>query len=79
MAETSLQKRIAERAYQLFLKRGGKHGYHQQDWMQAEKDIRAELAKPAAKAPAKAAPVKAATKAAKAPKAAKKAKKSSKK
>ena len=54
MVETSLQKRIAERAYQLFLKRGGKHGYHQQDWMQAEREIRAEAARPAAKAPAKA-------------------------
>lgn len=35
----SLQERIAKRAYELFLARGGLHGYHIQDWAQAEKEI----------------------------------------
>jgi len=77
----SLGKRIAERSYQLFLKRGGKHGYHQQDWLQAEKEIRAEMKgatvtpkKEVAKTAAKPA-VKAAAKPKKAAKAAKKSKK----
>lgn len=56
MGDQALAKKIAERAYQLFLKRGGKHGYHQQDWLQAEKDIRTadkSSAKPAKAAAAK--------------------------
>ncbi len=38
----SLQERIAKRAYELFLARGGQHGYHIQDWDQAEKEIKEE-------------------------------------
>jgi hypothetical protein len=38
----SLQERIAKRAYELFLARGGQHGYHIQDWTQAEKEIKEE-------------------------------------
>jgi hypothetical protein len=38
----SLKKKIEIRAYQLFLKRGGAHGYHVQDWAKAEKEILAE-------------------------------------
>lgn len=38
----SLQQRIAKRAYELFLARGGQHGYHIQDWAQAEKEIKEE-------------------------------------
>jgi hypothetical protein len=38
----SLQERIAKRAYELFLARGGQHGYHIQDWAQAEKEIKEE-------------------------------------
>ena len=37
----NLQKKIADKAYQLFLARGGVHGYHLQDWAKAEKEIRA--------------------------------------
>ncbi len=40
----SLRKRIESRAYQLFLKRGGAHGYHREDWARAEKEILAEEA-----------------------------------
>jgi hypothetical protein len=38
----SLKKKIELRAYQLFLKRGGAHGYHVADWAKAEKEILAE-------------------------------------
>jgi len=38
----SLQERIAKRAYELFLARGGQHGYHIQDWAQAEREIKEE-------------------------------------
>ncbi|NLL12014.1 MAG: DUF2934 domain-containing protein [Fibrobacter sp.] len=38
----SLQERIAKRAYELFLARGGQHGYHIQDWTQAENEIKEE-------------------------------------
>jgi hypothetical protein len=56
----SLRKKIEERAYQLFLKRGGVHGYHVEDWARAEKEVLAEEAaqKPSGawKAPVQAAP-----------------------
>jgi len=35
----SVREMIEKRAYQLFLERGGLHGYHIQDWLQAEKEI----------------------------------------
>ena len=55
----SLRKKIETRAYQLFLKRGGVHGYANQDWAKAEKEVLAEEAgakpsgapKPQAQAP----------------------------
>jgi hypothetical protein len=40
----SMQEMIGKRAYELFLKRGGAHGYHMADWFQAEKEISAEIA-----------------------------------
>jgi hypothetical protein len=39
-----LRKKIEQRAYQLFLKRGGAHGYHIADWAKAEKEVLAEEA-----------------------------------
>jgi hypothetical protein len=39
-----LRKKIELRAYQLFLKRGGAHGYHLADWAKAEKEVLAEEA-----------------------------------
>jgi hypothetical protein len=54
----SMKEMIEKRAYHLFLKRGGLHGYHMQDWVLAEKEIKAEVeakkkseTKPAASAP----------------------------
>jgi len=40
----SMREMIEKRAYELFLKRGGVHGYHMADWIQAEKEISAEIA-----------------------------------
>ena len=41
----SIKELIEKRAYQLFLDRGGEHGYHIEDWLQAEKEILAQLEK----------------------------------
>lgn len=50
----NLQDKIAKRAYDLFVARGGQHGYHIQDWLQAEKDVVASAStKKAVKTPAK--------------------------
>jgi hypothetical protein len=51
MNET-LRKKVEERAYELFVKRGGAHGYHMEDWTRAEKELTAEAAKPVPKAAA---------------------------
>lgn len=42
MEDRSLEQRIAEKAYELFQKRGGSHGYHLEDWLEAERMIRTE-------------------------------------
>ena len=34
-----VQKRIALRAYELYLERGGVDGYAEEDWLQAEREI----------------------------------------
>lgn len=34
-----VQEQVARRAYELFQARGGEHGYHIADWLQAEKEI----------------------------------------
>ncbi len=33
-------EQIARRAYSLFLARGGSHGHHDEDWLQAERELR---------------------------------------
>jgi hypothetical protein len=33
-------EQIAARAYELFLARGGEHGYHEEDWLRAEQELR---------------------------------------
>ncbi len=54
-----LKKRISERAYRYFKERGGIHGYHQEDWLRAEKEIlEEEKLKKKKKAPAKKKPKK---------------------
>ena len=37
---------IAERAYQLFLQRGGVHGYSVEDWLQAERELNPPVSTP---------------------------------
>ena len=33
-------EQIARRAYELFLARGGSHGHHEDDWLQAERELK---------------------------------------
>jgi Protein of unknown function (DUF2934) len=40
------QEEIARRAYELFERRGGEPGHEQADWLQAEKDLGEEKARP---------------------------------
>ncbi len=37
-----IQKRIALRAYELYLRRGGVGGHPEEDWLQAEQEILSE-------------------------------------
>ena len=39
-SQPDLEERIRQRAYDLFLQRGGEHGYAQEDWLRAEAEIR---------------------------------------
>lgn len=34
------REEIAQRAFELFLARGGVHGHHEEDWLRAEREIR---------------------------------------
>jgi hypothetical protein len=34
------REQIAQRAYELFLARGGEHGRHEDDWLRAEQELR---------------------------------------
>ncbi len=38
--QTLNREEIARRAYEIFLKRGGKHGSPMSDWLQAEAELR---------------------------------------
>lgn len=38
--EGALEQRIAERAYQLYVDRGGEEGHAVDDWLQAEREVR---------------------------------------
>lgn len=49
------QEEIALRAYQIYLKRGATPGNELGDWMQAERQLIAEIGKPHRKATAKSA------------------------
>ena len=50
-----IREEIALRAYQIYLQRGGAPGNELQDWMQAERQLLAEIGKPRRKATAKSA------------------------
>ena len=68
----SVREMIQKRAYEIYLERGGLHGNHISDWIQAEKEITAKIehqrkegeSKPPAALPAKPAPIAAPAKAA---------------
>ncbi len=47
-ASVPLEK-VAARAYQKWMQKGCKHGNDQQDWIEAEAELKAELAKTGAK------------------------------
>ena len=36
-------QRVACKAYELFVQRGYQHGYHQQDWQEAERLVKNDL------------------------------------
>ena len=38
-----IQKRIEQRAYELFLQRGTEHGHDAEDWSKAEREIMEEI------------------------------------
>jgi hypothetical protein len=38
--DASVKEKIEKRAYELYLQRGGTHGYAIDDWLQAEKETR---------------------------------------
>jgi hypothetical protein len=40
-SDPTLQRKIAERAFQLFQLRGGSHGSDVHDWLTAEREVRA--------------------------------------
>lgn len=40
------REKIAARAYQLFLQRGGVHGYCVEDWLQAERELNPPVSAP---------------------------------
>ena len=46
----SHEEKVEKRAYELFMQRGGVHGYAIEDWLQAEKEISGQSAKPDSKA-----------------------------
>ena len=41
--DEELHRRIADRAYGLFLERGGRHGQDLRDWLEAERQVVSEL------------------------------------
>lgn len=43
IASQTLEKRIQERAYQLYEQRGCAHGFDREDWAEAEAQIKREL------------------------------------
>jgi hypothetical protein len=47
--DDATRQKIEKRAYELFIERGGIHGYHLEDWNKAEKQVMGK--KPAATVP----------------------------
>ena len=45
-ASAASQEEIARRAFQLYLARGGEHGYDLDDWLRAERELTVAQARP---------------------------------
>jgi Protein of unknown function (DUF2934) len=45
MQQGDCQDKVAARAYQKWLQKGCKHGQDKQDWLEAEAEIKAEMAR----------------------------------
>jgi hypothetical protein len=43
--DAALRSRIEKKAYEIFLHRGAQPGFHFDDWVKAEKEVAAEIAK----------------------------------
>jgi len=43
MATTTIEEDVRHRAYELYLKRGGKNGNDQEDWFKAEKEVKMQM------------------------------------
>ena len=39
LLDSTLEQEIRDRAYEIFLQRGGQPGYEMEDWLQAEREI----------------------------------------
>ena len=37
--DSTVKEQVERRAYELFIERGGEHGYAMEDWAKAEKEI----------------------------------------
>jgi hypothetical protein len=44
--EADFQERVSQKAYELFQRRGGEPGHDLEDWLEAERLIRAEFSEP---------------------------------
>ena len=55
-AENEVRRRIELRAYAIYEARGGQHGLDEADWLQAEKEVRAETVGPESPVPQGAGP-----------------------
>lgn len=43
ISEEEYRERVACKAYELFVQRGYQHGYHLQDWQEAERIVKADI------------------------------------
>jgi len=42
-SQPEFRQRVAEKAYELFVERGGSHGRDREDWLEAERLVRTEF------------------------------------
>jgi hypothetical protein len=56
--KTPTNEQITQRAHQLWIERGSQHGHHEQDWLDAEKDLTQEMSNAASAVEKKEEPIK---------------------